>query len=269
MRIFISTSDSTMHILPIFAYLFNKYWPNKEVTVLGFAVPDFELPDNFTYVSVAPEQKGGASNWTKYLKEYFNSIDDTHFIFGLDDSLIVRKVSNELYDSIVSYVKNDLNIGRFDLTPGMRWASVRSGYLKFIEGPGNLKLVECIHAPAGVLTYRLSAAMSIWNRDYFLKSVSIDRSPWAWELEGGLEAEHDSRLVLGCSEKWCIRKTEGLSNAQFPGKINTFHMKEDDIKYIVENNLIINKNMILDNCRHEFEEWAHLPDWELNIYDNN
>tara|TARA_Y100000593_G_scaffold83418_1_gene157150 strand:+ start:4111 stop:4917 length:807 start_codon:yes stop_codon:yes gene_type:complete len=266
MKIFISTSNSTMHILPIFCFLFNKYWPNKEVNILGFKKPDFRLAENFNFISMSEFQENGATGWTKYLRSYFNSLEESHFVFGLDDSLIVRPVEVGIFNDLIALAYKNPEIGRIDLTPGMEWATVRRGYLKYIGGKDNYKIIECKHCNTGHLNYRLSAAMSIWNKDYFLKFMRQDRTPWEWETVGSLEAERDNRRVMGTGEAWCIRKTEGLSSSQLPGKINSYHMRQEDKDYIVNNGLIIDQQKIFGDFRHEFPEWEHVDEWETRVY---
>lgn len=265
MKIYIATSKTTNHILPIFCYLFNKYWGEADVNILGFGILDTQLPDNFNFISLAEEQIGGASRWTSYIRNYFSKKEVDNFIFGLDDSFIVREVNHESLKYIDGLMHKDDTIGRFDLTPGMQWATARRGHLK-VRQRGQHKIVECLHSNQGKNLYRLSAAFSYWNRDYFLKFMAKDRSPWEWETRGSLEAESDSHRVYGMLDKWPVKKTEGLSNSQFPGKINTYHMREVDVQYIIENNLVIDKTLEMGNIRHEFEEWSYIPGWCGSIY---
>ena len=88
MKIYITTSDENNHVLPIFSYFFNKYWSDKqEVVFLGFKDPQYDLPNNFSFVSMADKQEGGASEWTTYLNIFFSSISDKHFVFALFENV--------------------------------------------------------------------------------------------------------------------------------------------------------------------------------------
>ena len=90
--IFIPICDQNLWILKIYAHLFKKFWGVEQpVVVLGFAKPDFQLPKNFTFVSLAEKQEGGASKWTRYLYDYFSSIEDEHVIFTLEDFFPIQK----------------------------------------------------------------------------------------------------------------------------------------------------------------------------------
>ena len=75
MRVIIPTCDPHLFVLKGFSYCFNKYWGEDfKVTILGFSKPDFELPDNFEFVSMADEQVGKAKGWSNYVIEYIESI---------------------------------------------------------------------------------------------------------------------------------------------------------------------------------------------------
>ena len=115
--IFSPICDENLWVLKPYIHLFKKFWSDEQkVVIMGFEEPDFELPDNFTFVSLAPEQKGGASNWTKYLYDYFSSIDDQHIIFSLEDFFPTQEPNLKLLHSLYKVVKADSNIGRCDLT---------------------------------------------------------------------------------------------------------------------------------------------------------
>ena len=61
LTLYINTSDRTCPILEPYSHLFTKYWgPEQRVIVNGFNPPEFDLPPNFTFNSMAPEQIGGA-----------------------------------------------------------------------------------------------------------------------------------------------------------------------------------------------------------------
>ena len=56
MKILVTTSDQHLHLLTPYAILFNRYWPNQNVTILGFDDSNIpELPDNFNFVSLGKQ----------------------------------------------------------------------------------------------------------------------------------------------------------------------------------------------------------------------
>ena len=63
--------DDNLWTLKIYSFLFEKFWGNEqEVVVMGFEKPDFELPQNFEFVSLAEKQEGGSKKWTRYIHNY-------------------------------------------------------------------------------------------------------------------------------------------------------------------------------------------------------
>ena len=111
--IYIPICDDNLWVLKPYIYLFKKYWGDEQqVVIMGFKEPDFKLPDNFTFVSLSSKQEGGASNWTKYLYDYFSSIKDEHIIFSLEDFFPTQKPNLKLLNELYKIAKTDSSIGR-------------------------------------------------------------------------------------------------------------------------------------------------------------
>ena len=50
--IYVWTSNRNIRCVQAWSYLFNKFWPYKaSVRVLGYDLPEFDLPDNFEFIS--------------------------------------------------------------------------------------------------------------------------------------------------------------------------------------------------------------------------
>lgn len=238
MRVIIPTCDPHLFVLKGFSYFFNKYWGDDfDVTILGFSKPDFELPDNFEFVSMGKEQVGKAKGWSNYVLEYINSIEDEHFIFGIDDFCLARPFDRELYhilESIPSWI-GDMGdkIGRIDLQPSLQYARNPrdvTTYKKFED----FEVIELAQRSTQEFIYRITGQFSIWNREYFLKNLKPDWSPHDWELIGGQMAEGDGYKILGTRGRHCVKKVELVSEKQYPNKINVKGMREEDIEKIKE-----------------------------------
>ena len=75
MKIYISTSDKYLQLLKPFSFLFNRFWgEQQDVVVLGYKEPDFELPNNFEFVSMGVS-RNDPKEWSDGLRDYFKSID--------------------------------------------------------------------------------------------------------------------------------------------------------------------------------------------------
>jgi len=79
LNIYISTSNDYHHCLKPFAFLFNKFWSiDKKVTFIGYKIPDFELPSNFSFISLGVQR--GHKYYSEELRTFFDSIDVEYFI---------------------------------------------------------------------------------------------------------------------------------------------------------------------------------------------
>ena len=109
MKIYILTSDKNIHIVEGLQYCVNKYWkPNPSVVLLGYEEPSFDLDDNFKFVSLGEDR--GAGYIGDDLIKFFNSIEDKHFIFTIDDFFPIRQVNTDLLDHLTDkMIKEDIS----------------------------------------------------------------------------------------------------------------------------------------------------------------
>ena len=202
MKVYIPTCDSHLFAIKAFSYFFNKYWGEDfEVKILGFSKPDFLLPDNFEFVAMASEQVGGAHGWSNYLIEYFNSIDDEYFIFGIDDFCIVRPFDRTLYVTLLGELNE--TVGRIDLQPSLQYSRDPDDVILYKEFSDFdiLELNQHRSTKTVDSLYRITGQFSIWNRKYFLKNLHPNWSPWDWEMRGSMMAEGDGYKILGTEKK--------------------------------------------------------------------
>jgi len=249
MKVYVTTSDPNVFIVPTFAYLFNKYWDDSmEVKVLGFTPPNKELPKNFEFVSMAPEQKGAAANWSTYLIDYFSSIEDDYMVLMIEDHLIARPVDKELFN-ILQNMMNP-NIARIGLHYGIQHGRHPADILECGQ-VGGYDLIELAQHPK-VHNYlgKLTGQPSIWNRRYFLSTIQRGWSPWQWEIEGDKATYDDGFRVLATKDKWCVRKIEALANRVMGTAVNLTFLEEEDISYIKNNALVPSDRKIITH-----EDW--------------
>jgi len=199
MKVYVGTSDKYIHLIEIYQFLFNKFWGNGyEVVVLGYQEPQFKLDDNFTFHSLGVS-RNNPSEWGTDLKRYFEGIDDKFFIFMLEDMFPANPVNFDLLNDIINYL--DDNIGRFNITN----THDRCRYLDTVED-GKLNgytLLKC--TPTS--NYRISTIPSIWNRQYFLRYLKSEMSPWEFEVDGSNEAKEDGFRILGIKDTYALDST--------------------------------------------------------------
>ena len=260
MNVYIPTCDSHLFVLKAFAYCFNKYCGETfNVKILGFTAPDFPLPANFEFISLGKSQEGGAKGWTNYLIDFFDNIEDEYFIFGIDDFCVCRPFDFNIYHALLKELSPQL--GRIDLQPSIQYCR-HAADVKVYKKCEDFEILELSQSPAyDYLNWRITGQFSIWNRDYFLKNMHRNWSPHDWELTGSKLAENDGYSILGTKDKWCIKKVELLSDAQYPNKINIRGMRDEDIEVI---------RSMYEDREEEIgffkDEWVKIPGWESVIY---
>ena len=139
MKIIVTTSDKYHHLLPVFFYLYNKYW-GASFDLVGYAKPECELPANCTWVSLGVQ--GDKTEWSTDLRRYFEQQPD-YFVWMMEDTFLKSKVV---------FYPIPQGFGRFDLTKDIK------------SRPHDIKDLIIYAKPDS--RYRLSTQPSIWHRDF-------------------------------------------------------------------------------------------------------
>lgn len=227
MKIIVTTSDDYLHIVPIFCYLFNKYWDDQQkVEIVCYdGINDFiensknkssyKIPDNFNFVSMGVQSKD-AGNFTRDLRRYFAEQDEW-FIWMMEDTFIKSKVDQKRLQYLFSLTQHE-NVGRINLT--------NEGRKQKFE---NYCVVEDLRIVVNTqdALYRLSTQPSIWNRNYLLKYMQNDIGPWEFETQ---QAFNDGYRILG-PELCVVKHNEGVR------KFDLFKYNFDGIEQEVINEM--------------------------------
>ena len=244
--IFIPICDKNLWILKIYFHLFKKFWGSEQkVVILGFMHPEFELPENFTFVSLAEKQEGGAKKWTRYLYNYFKTIEDEYVIFSLEDFFPTQKPNLQTLNMLFEFTKTH-NVGRCDIT----WDSyinifdrnntaAKNRSYKVLKKSNDFVLLQIPeNAP-----YRISTQPSIWEKEYLLEFLNNDWSPWDFEVQGTVKsAQLDKRIIaiadpsyLNFPTKWVHK---GAISRYHEDKINILGLDVITIKELIDNKLV-------------------------------
>jgi hypothetical protein len=166
------TSDKNMACLPATCFLFNNFWPtSQKVQILGYKKPNFELPDNFEFISLGVQR--GPKFWSDDMKSYYSSISDDFFYSIWEDALILKPVDSGILKVASELTKKDKKFFKFNLTADV--SRRPNDLLK--EG----KEYDLILARQNSL-YRFSTQHCIWNTEVFLDKLEVNQSPWDFEL---------------------------------------------------------------------------------------
>lgn len=225
-RHIIPLCDETLDTVRVTSYLFEKYWPGHEIDFIGFAHPSYALPENHKFISIAPKQEGGSKKWTRYIAEYVNSMTEEFLIFSLDDFFPCCSLDEQMFAVIVEKMKNNSNIGRFCLSyDAFNYCShelveMRDGY-------------NIISIDKSAL-YRISTQPALWRKDYLLKFLEHDWSPWNFEINGSQLSSTFKEEVYGTADpafkkvpsRWV---NKGSVSRQCPGRVNVLGLSIDAI----------------------------------------
>ena len=158
--------------------MFNKYWlPREDVTILGYNTPDFDLPDNFDFVSLG-DQKIYGRDWTSALIPFFKQLPDEYFILLLDDYYILD-VNKFLLSEAEKHMARGIEKIRltFDARPGDK---VDINFKTMKQNAG----------------YRLSLQPSFIRKDYFLKYLIPGKTIWEYETNHEAIRNDGARILL-------------------------------------------------------------------------
>ncbi len=191
-------SDKYLWALGPFCYLFNTFWSSLQtVTVVGFSKPEFYLPGNFQFYSVAP-QNYPPEHWSDAAIAYFSRATFQHFVWLLEDYWICRTVDLRGVVACHEYVRNKPEVLRIDLTADRLYA----GGMYDVDYWGSYDIIE---TPPNT-PYQMSLQAGIWNRERLLEILQPNKS--AWDIEIHTQVPSHMR-VLG-TRQMPIRYANGI-----------------------------------------------------------
>lgn len=206
MKIICTTSNAYLHLIPVFTYLFNKYWPGAECEIVGYDNPDY-IPQNFTFHSMG--KQGPVTDWSTDLRKYFQTQPDT-FVWLMEDTLL-RKV--DIYRIPETLPEG---VGKICLTNDVS----KRDHVKMLSTDFYLRA-------AANSRYRLSTQPSIWNKQYLLQYLTDGMNPWEFETQDPI---NDGWHVYGMADPVIIHN-EGVRRFD-PFKLDLINIAEVDVKYI-------------------------------------
>ncbi|HUN55882.1 MAG TPA: hypothetical protein VMU29_12060 [Smithella sp.] len=174
MKIIVTTSDNYRHIPQIFWNLFNIYWPDQQVELVGYQKPFGVMPDNFTFVSLEPgPHHGSPKSFGTDLRKYFRTQPE-RFIWCMEDCFLKARVVDK-HLNFAKFMSSIEHVGRIGLSAD----SHRQYTIPFLVGEyGNQTF-----ATPPKSEYRLSTQIAIWHRSYLLTYLKEGMTPWEFECQ--------------------------------------------------------------------------------------
>lgn len=226
----VSTSDKYLWAISPFSYLFQKYWGGTDVYIAGYTVPKFDLPNSFTFYSIATPQYE-KEKWVDGFLKFLYQFPHDYFVLMLEDYWLCRNVDKQGIEILGEMMEDNKDLLRVDLTQDRQFA----GGAKHI---GYYNRFDILEAPQS--QYQMSLQAGLWNKKLLinvLESLPMDlHSAWDVELTGTGIVNSSSMKVYGTYQ--CpIRYVNGMNNAT-SDKINFSGLMEHDIPTV--------KNLIED-----------------------
>ena len=185
LRVFVEVSDKYLWTLRPFSYLFNLFWSTLQpVEVIGYKRPDFKLPPNFTFHSLASTEYP-ADRWSDGIIEFLRRQEDSHFVFLLCDYWLQRTVDCRGVAGCHEYAKGRPKVLRIDLSDDRLYAGGKFD----VEGYGCYDIIETPHTTP----YQMSLQAGLWNRKLLLDVLVPGKS--AWEVETHISLPEPMRIL--------------------------------------------------------------------------
>ena len=63
--------------------------------------------------------------------------------------------------------------------------------------------------------YRISCIYSIWNREYMLKYLQPEMTPWEFEIDGSIATRNDGYKILGLNSEFPVQLSLAIRRGDF------------------------------------------------------
>lgn len=194
MKIYIATCDAYDRLMKPFAYLFNKFWDSSlEVTMLSYRTPQFDLPENFNFISLG-EKQISINHWSTDLRNFFETVDDDFFMLAAEDHFIYDYVNTDLLDRLKTKLHD--NVGRVALTNDFQ----QNCTYETLESFDDFN-ISIAHQNSDC---RFSVIWSIFNKKYLLERLKLGRTPWESEGHGCQESMNDGYEIISTTGQQVI-----------------------------------------------------------------
>jgi hypothetical protein len=221
--IYLMTCDKYAKVLPVSAFLFNRFWsPSQEVTICGFSpIPEqYKLPDNFKFLSIGNQEDYPVGKWSDGLIRVLDMIDDEVFVLLLDDYLFRRPVNIPAIEMLADYMRQFKYVLKMDLCADRLYAWGMEDY-------DNCAYIDLLRSHPGS-QYHMSLLTGIWNRTLLRRVLIPNESPWQVELDGTTRLSNMTDMLVLGTRQWPIQQVLGFRGGD-SSHINLTGLKSADV----------------------------------------
>jgi hypothetical protein len=247
MIIYLVTCDKTSYILPATIYLYKKFYRDTPlIRILGFKKPLLPDWENVEFISLAPKQET-IQKWSKYIHDYLITLEDELIFFALDDFFPIDYINKECLSYVLDYMKNN-----------------KVGFCNVSQEPSSCKkrnevdniLVDknyFVYKRKKNVGYQLVLQPGIWNRKYLIEALSINVTPWQFELNRDHWANNNNNYYNIATSNFpkenhmCLMPyiEHSALSSNWPNKITVIGLKNNIVEEMIENNLLDEKKLII------------------------
>jgi hypothetical protein len=190
MKTFLFTSDRYVNIVADHAQLMNKFTQeNQQITVLGFSEPTASYPENYNFVSMGNQDDFPKQCWSEPIRPFIEAIDENYFIMWWDDTFPIAQVDADLFDEAVNLVKS----GEAQKVHFF-WGSDK-------QNAACTEFNENFKKLSQTAEYRSALVPGVWNKEYFLKHLHKNFTPWDYEVRNMPDTTCDGANILIAKNK--------------------------------------------------------------------
>ncbi|MFA5714365.1 MAG: hypothetical protein WC998_01320 [Candidatus Paceibacterota bacterium] len=172
-KIVVPTSNDYVNCLVPFAYLFNKFWSDKQpVTVMRYDVRPPKLPDNFYKPSIG---KQADFSWSSGLMSFLKDFSSDYIMLMLEDYFLTDKVDTDEIKSLWEFMELHPEVAKIDLSFD-RMNYDHSNYATI----GKTQLITS----GDETPWQTSIQAAIWRKDFLLRFLDPGENAWQFEKEG-------------------------------------------------------------------------------------
>jgi hypothetical protein len=192
--VIVLTSDQYLWALRGFSLLFNRYWgEHQPVQVFGFRAPDFELPSNFSFRSIAPINYP-KRRWSEGLFRALSILGSRYALLMLEDYWLRAPVDIDVIDASYVAIETRSDILRVDLSADR----VSKAHQNYAAGRRSDSSKFKIIRSSNKAPYLMSFQAAIWDVSLLQQALRPEESPWEAEVNGSKRLyAKPSPLILG------------------------------------------------------------------------
>lgn len=227
MRMLVTTCDPYKKHLRITLHQLQKYWsPLPSIDILGFAPPDFDLPEGTVFISAGDMKDYPINKWSDPVIEYFKQTDTDRVIWFLDDYFLYRKVDTRAVEVLWDYASQFKFVEKIDLAEDRLHAKGTDMDYSYIDYDDGKRLDLIKGDPTS--EYFSSLWPGIFSVEHLLRVMIPGETPWNLELDGTYRLRNMTDIVVLGTKQSLVEIRLGARGGKGAGEISIDGLRIED-----------------------------------------